>query len=465
MQLARALRLGAQDVVALAGGGGKTTLMFRLAAELVAAGGHVVTTMTTRIFLSQMKQAPAHLIVHSRMPGTGNTRSGPEEWDDGAWLDQLTALLAAHGHVLVASDTDVEAGKVAGVPVALVDRLARMPGVDAVILEADGSRRLPFKAPAGHEPVIPGSATIVVPMVGMDALGRPLDATAVHRPERVAALTGAAPGAPITPAIIAQVLVHPQGGARGLPPGARLVPFLNKVEDEETLEAAREVARLALAEARVESVVIGALHQPDPAREVWTRAGAVVLAAGSASRYGALKQALPWRGRPLVAHVAAQALACVDVRRVAVTLGAGAAEVQAALAGLPIEPVPVPNWADGQSQSVRAGLSALTRDKGPLGAVLFLLADQPGVSPALLSALIDRHRATLAPVVAPRFNGQRGNPVLFDRGVFDEFEALRGDVGARPIIEAYANQIAWLDWPTPEITQDIDRPADYLPPP
>jgi molybdenum cofactor cytidylyltransferase len=67
--------------------------------------------------------------------------------------------------------------------------------------------------------------------------------------------------------------------------------------------------------------------------------------------------------------------------------------------------------------------------------------------------------------VAPRFNGQRGNPVLFDRGVFDEFEALRGDVGARPIIEAYANQIAWLDWPTPEITQDIDRPADYLPPP
>ncbi len=66
--------------------------------------------------------------------------------------------------------------------------------------------------------------------------------------------------------------------------------------------------------------------------------------------------------------------------------------------------------------------------------------------------------------MAPRFDGRRGNPVLFDRSVFGEFEALRGDVGARPIIEAHAGQIAWLDWPTPEITQDIDTPADYRPP-
>ena len=89
------------------------------------------------------------------------------------------------------------------------------------------------------------------------------------------------------------------------------------------------------------------------------------------------------------------------------------------------------------------------------------MADQPGVTPRLLSALVQRHRETLAPVVVPRFEGRRGNPVLFDRSTFAEFAALAGDIGARPIIEAHGDEIAWLDWPTPDILRDIDTPADY----
>jgi molybdenum cofactor cytidylyltransferase len=96
-----------------------------------------------------------------------------------------------------------------------------------------------------------------------------------------------------------------------------------------------------------------------------------------------------------------------------------------------------------------------------VGAVLFLLADQPGVSPELLSALIRRHRETLAPVVAPRYQGQRGNPVLFDRATFTEFAGLQGDIGARPIIQTHWDEIAWVEWPTLEILQDIDTAADY----
>ena len=67
--------------------------------------------------------------------------------------------------------------------------------------------------------------------------------------------------------------------------------------------------------------------------EVWGRVGVVVLAAGQGKRFGALKQVLPWRGLPLVAHVADQALACPDIDRVVVTVGAGADQVEAALAG------------------------------------------------------------------------------------------------------------------------------------
>ena len=151
--------------------------------------------------------------------------------------------------------------------------------------------------------------------------------------------------------MIAAVLAHPQGGAKDVPPTARLIPFLNKAEDEATLAAAREIARLLLQQPRIDSVLIGAAQGDDPVREVWGRSGAVVLAAGEAKRFGALKQVLPWRGVPLVAHVADQALRCPDMDRVAVTVGAGAEQVRAALAGRDVSVVPV------------AGLAARTKQK------------------------------------------------------------------------------------------------------
>jgi molybdenum cofactor cytidylyltransferase len=465
MHLSRALRVRPKDVVVLVGAGGKTTLMFRLADELAAAGQRVVTTMTTKIFAGQMAHAPGCLVLQG----------------EDASLTQLEDMLAQHGHVLAVGSTDVEADKVQGLSPGLVDRITNHPTVDAVIVEADGSRRRPFKAPAGHEPVIPNSATVVVPVAGLDVLGCPLTDEHVHRPHLVAALTGAALGDPVVPEMVATVLAHLHGGAKGVPASARLVPFLNKAEDESAFGAARETARLLLTHPCVDSVLIGAAQAANPVREVWSRVGAVILAAGEAKRFGALKQVLPWRGKPLVAYVAGQALACPDLDRVVLTVGARAEEVEAALAAIdltgfrkPVRSVYVPDWAEGQSRSVQRGLHAITSAcwpdglnpklaSGPLGAVLFLLADQPGVTPELLSALVRRHRETLAPVVAPRYQGQRGNPVLFDRATFPEFAYLQGDIGARPIIQAHQGEIAWVDWPTAEILQDIDTVADYRP--
>lgn len=469
MNLISAFRFSAKNVIALTGGGGKTTLMFRLADELVAAGRRVVTTMTTRIFVSQSAHAPVCLMLH----------------DEAALLARLPAALSEYGHVLVAGGTTVEQDKVHGVAPEFVDRLAGQRAVDAVIVEADGSRGRPFKAPAAHEPVVPAGATVVAPVVGLDVLGRPLTVGHVHRPELVAALTGAAIGDPVTPELIAAVLAHPAGGAKGRPAGCRLVPFLNKAEDDSSLAAARRIARLLLTHPVVDSVAIGAAQAADPVIEVMGRVVAVVLAAGQGRRFGALKQLLPWRGIPLVAHVADQALACPDVDRVIVTVGAGAAEARAALAMRNVTCVSVPDWAAGQSRSVQAGLQAALsvspssvpptqpreagqpspgKGEGAISAVIFLLADQPGVSPELLSALISRHRATLAPIVAPRYRGQRGNPVLFDRATFGEFAGLSGDIGARPILQAHADEIAWVDWPTPEVVQDIDVKGDYCDP-
>jgi molybdenum cofactor cytidylyltransferase len=424
--------------------------MFRLADELTATGLTVITTMTAKIFVGQMERAPASILLD----------------DEASLFAALPAMLAEHRHVLAGGRINPDREKVEGVPREIVDRIARDRLADVIIVEADGSRRLPFKAPAAHEPVVPVSTTILAPLVGLDILGQPLDTAHVHRPELVAALAGATASERITPELIAQVLVHPQGGAKGLPRHARFAPILNKADLLDVHSEACELARQLLENPIVDEVVLAAAQTDNPAPEVLGRVAAIILAAGRASRFGSLKQVMPWRGEPLVAHVAEQALSCPDVTTVVATAGAEGEAVAEALRPWTDDGrvilASVPDWEAGQSRSATTGLRAAREaSEGALSAALFLLADQPGVSPALLSALIQRHRESGALAVAPRFGGKRGNPVLFDRRAFAGFDTLTGDAGGRAILRGREDEIAWVDWPSDEILRDIDTPEDY----
>jgi len=462
MLLSHALRCQRKEVVALVGGGGKTLVMFRLARELTAHGLRVVTTTTTRIFVTQMAAAPHHLIAQ----------------DEDALLAHLPQTLQQHGHVLIVGGIDVAQNKAYGIEPTLVERIVVLPSVDAVIIEADGARMKPFKAPAQHEPVIPSCTTLVVPMAGIEAVGRPLDAASVHRPERIAALTGGAMGDPVTPEMVAMVLAHPEGGRRGVPPSARVVPVLNKVEMEEQLATARQVARLllqvgtGLAPAQkgdrkgsplllektlIDNVVLGATEADDPAREVWGRTAAIVLAAGGATRFGQPKLLLPWSGTTLLGQVVDRALAAESIDVVIVVVGCEGERVAAAVSDRPVRVVVNEAWAEGQSSSVRAGLAALPTG---VSAALFLLGDQPEVTPEVIEALVQRHRQTLAPIVVPSYRGQRNNPVLFDRAAFAEMGRLRGDVGGRVLIERFQQSVERVAFDaSPPF--DIDTPEDY----
>ena len=253
MTLVEALGIAAGDVVALIGGGGKTTAMFRLAREIVDRGEPALTTTTTHIFGAQVALAPAHV------------RAGD------ATRETILAALAAHRHVLVIGPTDPATGRAAGIPLELFTRLRGWcPGV-RLLNEADGSRGRPFKAPAQHEPAIPAETTVVVPVVGADVFGRALEAEHVHRPELVGRLTGAAPGARVTPELVARVLAHPEGGRKNVPPTAWVVVLINKVETLADREPARETAERLLREPAIESVVLGAASEDEPVLEVCAR--------------------------------------------------------------------------------------------------------------------------------------------------------------------------------------------------
>ena len=253
MKLEDALCLAAGDIVALVGGGGKTSAMFRLARERVDSGGRAITTTTTRIFAAQIALSPAHV------PAAAATR------------ENVLAALAAHGQVLVVGETDPGTGKAEGVSLDLFRLLRMWCPVACILNEADGSRMRPFKAPAGHEPVIPAETTLVVPVVGADVFGKPLLADHVHRPELVSALSGAPLGTPITPEIVARVLAHPDGGRKGVPVGARVIVMINKVERLPDRAPAREAAERLLREPGIQAVLLTAMREEPPVLEVYRR--------------------------------------------------------------------------------------------------------------------------------------------------------------------------------------------------
>ena len=434
------------EVVALVGAGGKTTTLFRLADEIVAAGHRAVTTTTTRIFAGQIAQSPAHLVVE----------------DDQIDWRALSAKLDEHGQCLLV--TGLAAEKAVGVSPQIVDEVARHAAdlnIAAVIVEADGSRRFPLKAPAPHEPVIPDSTTLLVPLVGLNVLGRLADAAHIHRVEQVHALLGIDVETRITPSHLARLLVHTHGGAKDKPTAARLMPVLNQAESAPQLAAARIAARL-LADKGSPSL-ISAVAQDDrpPVLERWGPTTAVILAAGGSRRMGEAKQLLELDGEPLVVRAARTALAGT-ANQVIVVSGAYSEEVHAALGPLLAQTdrlrlVHNPAWESGQATSVLAAMDAL-----PAGceAVQFLPVDQPFVPPTLLRVLWQRWRSG-ANLVAPNVDGEmRGAPAVFDQRYFAVLRQLQGDQGARPILKQNSADVVTVTTPALWLS-DADTPEEW----
>jgi len=221
--------LGVHDgrhYVAFVGGGGKTTLAFTLAEQL--PGGTVVTS-TTKMGADQHHGLPVLL--------------APTD-------DELRSAVA--GSTVVVWDR-VEGTKAFGVD---RERCDRWFGIaDHVVVEADGSRQRPFKAPGVDEPVVPAGVTLVVSVIGADALGKVI-VDSCHRPMRVAALADCRPSERLTPDRAAAVLLHDRGARREVPPGARLAVVVNAVDDRSRDRAGELVARIADREPEIDVVTI-----------------------------------------------------------------------------------------------------------------------------------------------------------------------------------------------------------------
>lgn len=184
----------------------------------------------------------------------------------------------------------------------------------------------------------------------------------------------------------------------------------------------------------------------------------VILAAGQGKRMGQPKQLLQIGGAPLVRQVA-KVVCQSELQQVMVITGAYEKEVQEALAGLPLQLVANPLWSTGQSTSVQKALEVIPPTAK---AVLFLLGDQPFVKPDLINRIVDTYLKTGASIVAPRCQGRRGNPVLFDLTKWkEELFTLFGDQGARRILVDHEPVIQYVEITDETIFLDVDTPEDY----
>ncbi len=185
----------------------------------------------------------------------------------------------------------------------------------------------------------------------------------------------------------------------------------------------------------------------------------IILAGGSSSRLGRPKQLLPLAGRPLLAHTLDNA-ARSRLDELVVVLGheAEAIRDQVDFAAARARVVVNDRYREGQSTSLHAGLAALSSETA---AALFLLGDQPLIGPAIIDAIIDAYARTGGPIVMPAYDGQRGNPVLFDRALWSELEQIVGDQGARGVVRAHPREVVEVPMSGAHATQDIDTAEDY----
>ena len=248
----QALDVRRSEVISLIGGGGKTTLMFALAGELAATGEAVITTTTTRIFKPSASET--FLIL---------------EPDEEKLIARMLSELKNYRHISLAAE-DLPSGKIGGIRPEIVNRLAKLEPLSYVIVEADGARRKSLKAPNATEPVIPDSTSLVVPVVGIDALGCQLTKENVFRPEIVSWITGLPLGSIISAETIATLVTHTEGIIKGSPGHARIIPLLNKVDLEGGLSKARDLAARILERkhSQIQKVLLAQVQCREPVVEV-----------------------------------------------------------------------------------------------------------------------------------------------------------------------------------------------------
>lgn len=236
MKLFKALGLD-QDtknhMVSFVGGGGKTSSILTLAKELAGFGRKVLITTTTAMY-------------------------NIEE--------------PLHPNITVIGECVTDEGKLKGLAIERVNEIYKDENYDVILVEADGAKKRPIKAPAPHEPVIPELTNMVVGVIGMDAYGEKISSPMVHRPEILAELTNSSMDRDINEEVLITLIGSTRGLFKSAPNGATKVVLLNKAIGDSLMETSLRVGELVIDKCNnIDCVLIGVVQESEPVKETLRR--------------------------------------------------------------------------------------------------------------------------------------------------------------------------------------------------
>lgn len=420
------------SVICLVGAGGKTSALFKLAHELISSQTpRILVTATSHLGTWQIPLADHHIIANET-------------------LDLKN--LPSKGVILVTGE--IEEDRTKPVSKTILDQLNAYSNKESspLLIEADGSRQKPLKAPAEHEPPIPAFADVVIHVSGLSALNKALDENNVHRANTFAELTGLSMGDVLTTDSLIKYLAHGSGALKNIPPNAKRIALLNQADTPELLSTCSVIAKAV--SPVFDAVIAGSIHREN--LYLFERTAGIVLAAGTSSRFGQPKQLLDWNGRTFVRHVTETALRS-GLEPVVVVTGFHHIEVESHLQGLPVSIIYNQDYTEGQSSSIKAGIRSLPTN---VGSAVFLLTDQPQIPIEVIQALTASHTNERQSILAPLvLEERRANPVLFDRVAFPDLLQLQGDMGGRGIFDKH--KVTYLPWHDDILIFDVDKVADY----
>lgn len=246
------IELSRKWVISFVGGGGKTSAAMRLARECKTIGMRVLVTTTTKIYIP-LSHLYDNIIIHES-------------------FDELIKEIKKCGTVLitVAGSKTTEENKIKGIDSSWVDSLYSSDLFDIIIVEADGAKGKPVKAPDLHEPVIPGSTSILTGVCGFDCMGKLIDDQWVHRPHIFCKVVGKNMGDMIDKETILKLSAAENGLFKNCPKGSKKVLLINKVQDMEELFKAKAAAQYIMENNHdLESVLIGSVIDEPPVKYIF----------------------------------------------------------------------------------------------------------------------------------------------------------------------------------------------------
>ncbi len=174
-----------------------------------------------------------------------------------------------------------------------------------------------------------------------------------------------------------------------------------------------------------------------------TNIAILLLAAGGSTRFGSPKQLLPYKGKPLIQHLAETALHS-KASATYVVLGAATEKIRPVLSGLSAQIILNDQWQEGIGSSIRVGINTFSKE---VDAALIMLCDQPLATSEILNRIIEAHQTSTKPIIASEYANTLGVPALFAKSLFPELLNLQGDRGAKQIIQSYSNDVASVPFP------------------